>query len=218
MTVDERVVWLPLAQIDVPAATRRRTHAKLEQLKRSIAEHGQLNPVEVVEQENGRYRLHVGGGRYLAISMLGWERIWARVHDSASAADLHARQVVENDAREGLRPGERAHQYARQVELAGSVREAARQLGIHEKSLHRVLKRQRQREQGRSVKSSKVPLSTIRDRLEQLSDPSVTPHWQPEVRAGLVRACVAFLRRWEPEQAPGGSPYVEEAASAANAS
>lgn len=101
----------------------------LEGLKRSIQEVGMLQPILVVPDGPGRYRLVAGLRRLIAARLLEEETIAAIV----LAPDVDQRQVqlVENIQREDLNPVEKALAVKAFMDEGGmSKAEAARRLGV----------------------------------------------------------------------------------------
>ena len=78
----------------------------------SIKARGVLEPVLVVRQEDGTYRLVVGERRFKACQMLNMETIPVRiVNQAGTKADIIAMQLIENLERENLDPIDEANAY-----------------------------------------------------------------------------------------------------------
>ncbi|MBN2963698.1 ParB/RepB/Spo0J family partition protein [Sulfurospirillum sp. T05] len=94
-----------------------RTHfdeTALEELSRSIKKHGLLQPILVVEKEDG-YMLLAGERRLRASKLAGVEYIKAIVADIASE-NLRELALIENIQRENLNPVELANAYYELIE------------------------------------------------------------------------------------------------------
>ena len=113
---------LPIDQIDPnPEQPRREFDAQaLEQLGRSIAEHGVLQPI-VVREAGDRYELVMGERRFRASQLAGRKTIPAVVADIEPDDRLEL-AIVENVQREDLNPIELAHAY-RALTAAGYTQE-----------------------------------------------------------------------------------------------
>ncbi|MFV9506010.1 MAG: ParB/RepB/Spo0J family partition protein [Oscillochloridaceae bacterium umkhey_bin13] len=81
-------------------------------LAATIAEHGLLQPLGVIELGLGRYRVIYGGRRRAAAIQLGLERVPCIVLDGDDP-DLLLRQLIENVQRQDLNDLEQARAYAR---------------------------------------------------------------------------------------------------------
>lgn len=104
---------IPLDQIDVPE-DRMRT-AKMDRvhvLSADIKANGQLQPIGVAEEENGRFALVFGLHRLMAVKMAGRAEIDARVQPQATPQQRRVDEIMENLDREGLTKLERAESLA----------------------------------------------------------------------------------------------------------
>jgi ParB-like chromosome segregation protein Spo0J len=93
--METNVVTLRLDQIAVDQSlfSRQDFQRDLTPLVNSIEAEGLLEPIEVVPDGNGRYRIVEGNGRYWAHVRLGRESIQARVLDSATVAGAIVRNT-----------------------------------------------------------------------------------------------------------------------------
>lgn len=111
---------IPLSDIDTnPGQPRLLVDEKrLEELVKSISEHGVIQPVVVRSRDNGRYQLIAGERRWRACIQLGMDKIPALVRE---ASDLEASAValIENIQRENLNPLEEARAYQRLIDQYG---------------------------------------------------------------------------------------------------
>lgn len=116
-------IEIPLAQIRRnPYQPRQRLEQEaLEGLAASIAQHGVIQPVLVVETLDG-YQLVAGERRVRAAQMAGLERIPAVVRQVADHAQLEL-ALVENLQRADLDPIEEAHAYRQLVDEFGMTQE-----------------------------------------------------------------------------------------------
>jgi ParB family chromosome partitioning protein len=101
---------------------------ELESLARSIKERGLLQPI-VVAEKDGKYVLVAGQRRLMAVEMLGWERVPARVVEVGGEEDFLKLALVENLLREDLDPVEEAEGFKSLVEGGMSHEEIAELVG-----------------------------------------------------------------------------------------
>ncbi|MDZ7373923.1 MAG: ParB/RepB/Spo0J family partition protein [candidate division KSB1 bacterium] len=101
----------------------------LEELKRSIAEKGVIQPI-TVRRRDGGYQLIAGERRLRAAKSLGLERIPAYVLDVESDEEMLELSIIENIHREDLNPMELARGYQRLIEQCHLTQEeVARRVG-----------------------------------------------------------------------------------------
>jgi len=107
--------YLPLNQIVTAEQIRQDINTTGESftgLMESIRARGVLEPVLVVRQEDGMYRLVVGERRFKACQMMGMETIPVRiVNQAGTKADVITMQLIENLERENLDPIDEAKAY-----------------------------------------------------------------------------------------------------------
>lgn len=101
-----QVYEIPLSDIQANPNQPRRTFDQdaLEALKTSISREGLLQPIAVLQTEEGKLVIAAGERRYRAVTELGWEKISCRIVEG-SLDDL---ALMENMIREDLNPMERA--------------------------------------------------------------------------------------------------------------
>jgi ParB family chromosome partitioning protein len=121
----KEIIELPLVRIRLDPNQPRKAidQEKLEELARSIAHHGLLQPITVrKDPESDDYVVVAGERRYRAHQLLGRERIEAiiRKTDPNSAFEI---ALIENLQREDLSPLEEAAGYARLMEEFGYTQE-----------------------------------------------------------------------------------------------
>lgn len=75
---------------------------EMEDLISSISREGLIQPLAVMEQEDGRYRLLAGGRRYEAISRMGWEEVPCRIFTSIGELQQRSIELHENLTRKNL--------------------------------------------------------------------------------------------------------------------
>jgi ParB family chromosome partitioning protein len=107
---------VPLALINEPPAPIRQgiKSEGIEDLARSIADHGQLQPIGLVP-DGDRYNVVYGHRRYLALAVLNDRPARALVFESTSEAMLGA-QLAENVDREDMGPVDEAYWFAQLLE------------------------------------------------------------------------------------------------------
>ncbi|MBQ7617861.1 MAG: ParB/RepB/Spo0J family partition protein [Desulfovibrio sp.] len=101
-----KVYDLPLCDIQPNPNQPRRSFEKdaLEALKLSIAREGLLQPIAVLQGENGKWLIAAGERRFRAVQELGWPSVSARIVEG-NVDDL---AIMENMIREDLNPMERS--------------------------------------------------------------------------------------------------------------
>lgn len=115
----ERVVEIDIAKITPnPYQPRKHFDAQaLEELSASIVEHGLLQPIVVIETEEG-YILVAGERRFRAHKLANLEQIKAIVADvDIDEIRLRELALIENIQRENLNAIELAHSYAELIEV-----------------------------------------------------------------------------------------------------
>jgi len=96
-----------LDRIDVPPNRIRDADPdKVDELKVSLVEIGQLQPIEVMPNGD-RYNLNIGLHRFLAAKGIGWTQIEAKVFDGTQA-QARLREIDENLYRAELTPYDQA--------------------------------------------------------------------------------------------------------------
>ena len=101
-------VNVPLSKIDVPPnRIREADPEKVDELTVSLAEIGQLQPIELRPADDGRYLLNIGLHRLLATQRLGRTEIEAKIFDG-SEAQARLREIDENLYRAELTPYDQA--------------------------------------------------------------------------------------------------------------
>lgn len=126
---------IPIGRIDPnPEQPRREFDAQaLEQLARSISEHGVLQPI-VVREAGDRYELVMGERRFRASQLAGRSTIPAVVADIEPDDRLEL-AIVENVQREDLNPIELAHAYRALAESGYTQEEIGRKVSMDRSSI-----------------------------------------------------------------------------------
>ncbi|HDL10236.1 MAG TPA: ParB/RepB/Spo0J family partition protein [Candidatus Omnitrophica bacterium] len=126
----------PLTEIEVskirfnPLQPRENfNEGEIEELKKSIANDGLLQPI-VVTKSGNEYILIAGERRVRAIRKLGWEKIPAVVVENAEEVEYLRKSLVENIQRTNLNPIEEATAYKKLIEEYGySLERVANEVG-----------------------------------------------------------------------------------------
>ena len=105
----------------------------LDQLARSIGQHGVLQPV-VVRQAGSRYELVMGERRFRASQLAGRKTVPVVVLDVAPADRLEL-AIVENVQRQDLNPMELAHAYKALAEAGHTQEEIGRKVAMDRSSI-----------------------------------------------------------------------------------
>lgn len=134
--MNNRLLEIPLDRIDRDPAQPRTTfdETTLAELAESIRAHGVIQPVEVEETADGRYRLHHGERRVRASRMAGQTTIPAvvappRERTEAGQVEALVRGLLENLHREDLNPIDEARAYDGLVKAGWTQTRIARELG-----------------------------------------------------------------------------------------
>lgn len=97
-------------------------HGELEELIKSIEEHGMLQPLVVSPLGNNKYQLIAGERRFRALGILGHTRVPVIVREASEQQKLEF-AIVENVQRQDLNPIEEAKAYIRLAEEFGLTQE-----------------------------------------------------------------------------------------------
>jgi ParB family chromosome partitioning protein len=116
-----------------------RAHGKtvgVDELARSVSEHGVLQPILVQPTDDGRFEILVGQRRYQAAKYAGLPSIPARViTPRLGPIDAALLSLSENVHRRDLSPSDKAAAIAYLRDGLGSVRSVAEVLGMHENTV-----------------------------------------------------------------------------------
>lgn len=113
---------------------------KLEELKKSIAEYGILEPLIVTEKSDGRFELIAGERRLRSAKALGLPAVPVVVRHADDLEKLEL-SLIENLQRQDLNPIEEAEGYRELVETFGLTQEdAARRAGKSREAISNALR------------------------------------------------------------------------------
>jgi ParB family chromosome partitioning protein len=110
------VTMVPMNAIEPPEWDMRleRSWEEVKELAESINQHGLLQPIIIAETEQGaKYKILAGMRRYMAVRLLGWTRIPARIVRGAEGTKGEVLTIVENLQRKDVDPFEEALAFAR---------------------------------------------------------------------------------------------------------
>jgi len=126
-----RLEDLKIGLIDVEEGIRQTLDKEpLDELAKSIALHGILQPLVVEPGDEGRYKLQIGKRRMAAAKMVGLEKVPAIVLEGTlNPEDSLAMRLVENIHREDLDPLDEAEAYSTLRKMGTKVSEIARLVG-----------------------------------------------------------------------------------------
>jgi len=205
---------LPIDQIDPnPEQPRREFDTQaLEQLARSIAEHGVLQPI-VVREAGNRYELVMGERRFRASQLAGRKTIPALVADIEPDDRLEL-AIVENVQREDLNPIELAHAYRALAGAGYTQEEIGRKVSMDRSSIanHIRLLELSRTIQG-DVESGKITMGHAKALL-QVPDPEARERLRERIaKQGLsVRRTEQAARELTSPAADTGSRTAQRAA------
>jgi ParB family chromosome partitioning protein len=104
---------IPIDQISPNPYQPRKTfnEASIEELARSVREHGIVQPLVVTKIGDGKYRLIAGERRFRAAQRAGLSHVPVVVKEKISDSDVLQVALIENIQREDLNPIEEAYAY-----------------------------------------------------------------------------------------------------------
>lgn len=111
----------------------------ISELADSIREHGLQNPIHIIKSADGNYTILTGERRYRAAKKLGLEFIPCIVHEEMDETKKRALQLIENLQRKDLTVIETAKGFKALLESGLSQRSIARQLGLSDGYISKVL-------------------------------------------------------------------------------
>ncbi len=136
---------IPLAAIDISKFNTRKDlsarneDSSLDDLARSIAEQGLLNPPTLRQTAVGRYEVVAGQRRILACQQLGWQHIPAIVRDNLTDGQAIAISLIENVQRADMNPMDKARAYEALRRQYGSVAVVSQKTGVGQGTVRRYL-------------------------------------------------------------------------------
>lgn len=176
---------VPLARISVGERLRQVDPDFVALVAASMAEQGQITPIEVgLEDGDGVHPLIAGAHRLEAARALGWDHIEARVFDGDALA-MAMREVDENLCRHELSDLDRAAFLARRKVLWEEIHPEARHGGKRKKGQVATLGHLTRRFSAEAAEKVGLSERTIR-RLVQRHDAL-----HPEVRRALAGTAIA---------------------------
>jgi ParB family chromosome partitioning protein len=123
---------IPLTQVESDPGQPRKTFEEgaLRELAASIRENGLLQPISVREIAPDRFCIVAGERRFRAHQLLGAATVPAIVIQTAGAADIRVKQIIENDQRADVPPLEQARSYQALMDETGwTVEQLAARVG-----------------------------------------------------------------------------------------
>ena len=141
----DQFIEIPLDQIEVSTQNTRKDlkqgneDATLEDLAKSIQEHGLLNPVTVRSRTEGGYEVIAGQRRLLAFRLLGRTQIPAVIRTNVVDEQAMAISLIENMQRADMAPLDKARSLSILCERYGSVTQVSKQTGISTSTVRKYL-------------------------------------------------------------------------------
>lgn len=114
---------VPIDLIERDPANRVPADDAVAALAKAIEAEGLLQPIVLRAMEGGKYRIIAGEHRWSAFQLLKRPTISARIYKSEDDLSAARKALVENNAREGLTPVERARRFKQLEELGMKQRE-----------------------------------------------------------------------------------------------
>lgn len=199
-SVAEEVVMIPMESIEEPekAVREKMTEEGLEELSKSIVLVGLINPVILRSKGNG-YEIGKGHRRFLAIKLLGWEKIPAIIRDRDDKRE-RVERLHENLHREDMSP----------IEEGKTVRDLMSEGGYSRKDVAKVCKKTESWVEGRlnlltmpqelqdAVDVGALSIGAARELAGITDDAAREYHTEYAIKQGATAALCAFWRgRWE---------------------
>ena len=174
--------------------------AKLDELARSIKEHGVIQPILVQAIDGGRYRIIAGERRWRAAQRAGLLKVPVVVRDLAADAGQEQLQLalIENIQREDLSPLDEAAAYQRLAEEFGLTQdEIAAAVGKDRSSVANYIRLLKLADEVRSDLASGALAVGHARALLALTDPALQRQASREVvsRSLSVRETEALVKR-----------------------
>ena len=119
------LAYIPLDQITPNPYQPRKTfnEASIEELARSVREHGIVQPLVVTRVGDSKYRLIAGERRFRAAQKAGLDSIPVVIKETLADSDVLQVALIENIQREDLNPIEEAYAYHQLHEEFGLTQE-----------------------------------------------------------------------------------------------
>lgn len=132
---------LPLELIQShPDLEQRTSYPKVEEMARSLADHGQLQPVGVWEQPDGTYYLVWGYTRVEALRQPGVQQneVYARVYRDLTIEKARELAFVENFSRQDLSLYDKARQIQRSIDDGWPATAISKLTGLDRRTIGRL--------------------------------------------------------------------------------
>ena len=130
-----RVSILPIDKLFIGDINVRKDHSDVDDLVRSIREHGLLNPLIVRENGDGRYEILAGGRRFVACKKIGYRAVRCVILDRDDTRAVEV-SIIENLQRKKMTLEEEVEAIRRLEKIYGSLDEVAKVLGLSLKALN----------------------------------------------------------------------------------
>jgi ParB family chromosome partitioning protein len=119
------LAMIPIGEISPNPYQPRKTfnEASIEELARSVREHGIVQPLVVTKTGDHKYRLIAGERRFRAAQKAGLEQVPVVVKETMTDSDVLQVALIENIQREDLNPIEEAYAYHQLHEEFGLTQE-----------------------------------------------------------------------------------------------
>lgn len=136
---------ISLAMIDISTFNTRKDlsaggeDSSLDDLARSIAEQGLLNPPTLRKTPTNRYEAIAGQRRILAARKLGWSEIPAIVRSDLTDAQAVALSLIENVQRADMSPMDKARAYEALKDQYGNVAAVSKQTAVSQPTIRKYL-------------------------------------------------------------------------------
>jgi ParB family transcriptional regulator, chromosome partitioning protein len=119
------LAFVAISQITPNPYQPRKTfnEASIEELARSVREHGIVQPLVVTRTADNKYRLIAGERRFRAAQKAGLDRVPVVIKESMADTDVLQVALIENIQREDLNPIEEAYAYHQLHEEFGLTQE-----------------------------------------------------------------------------------------------
>ena len=139
--MDKQIQFLPLENLDISDLNvrRREITADLDELAKSLDQHGMYQPI-VVASNGDRFAIVIGQRRYLAAKQLGWDQIPALVlSQTPERVQTTLLSFSENIQRRDISARDKADACSFLLGELGSINEVANAVGITSKTVRKWL-------------------------------------------------------------------------------
>jgi len=199
-SVVEEVVMVRMEAIEEPeeAVRKKMTEEGLEELSKSIVLVGLINPV-ILRSKGSGYEIGKGHRRFLAVKLLGWEKIPAIIRERDDKRE-RVERLHENLHREDMSP----------IEEGETVRDLMSEGGYSRKDVAKVCKKTESWVEGRlnlltmpqalkdAVDVGALSIGAARELAGITDDTAREYHTEYAIKQGATAALCAFWRgRWE---------------------